>query len=92
MLRGIPVQNDRSALPLSRRVREAIRERIAAGDWKPGDLSPPESRPLHSFGVIHDQRGHFRLCHKTAVPVLAVLGALTFRTWTVSSDPKDWEV
>jgi GntR family transcriptional regulator len=51
MLRGVTVQNDQSALPLYYRVREAIRERIAAGDWKPGDLIPAESRLLQSFGV-----------------------------------------
>ena len=33
------------------RVREAIRDRIAAGEWKPGDLIPAESKLLDVFAV-----------------------------------------
>ena len=50
LARGSVAKYD-SALPLYYRVREAIRERIEAGEWKPGDLIPPESKLLGAFGV-----------------------------------------
>jgi GntR family transcriptional regulator len=40
-----------SAIPLYVRLREAIRERIAAGEWKPGDLIPSETKLLDTFPV-----------------------------------------
>lgn len=46
-----PVTTRHSALPLYYRVREAIRERIEGGEWKPGDLIPPESKLLKAFSV-----------------------------------------
>lgn len=40
-----------AVLPLYYRVRETLRDRIEAGEWKPGDLIPPESKLLEAFGV-----------------------------------------
>jgi GntR family transcriptional regulator len=51
MLPRGPLPKRDSALPLYYRVREALRERIEAGDWKPGDLIPAESKLLEAFGV-----------------------------------------
>lgn len=51
MLPRGPVPRHDRALPLYYRVREAIRERIEAGEWKPGDLIPPESKLLEAFRV-----------------------------------------
>jgi GntR family transcriptional regulator len=39
------------ALPLYYKVREAVRGRIEGGEWRPGDLIPPESKLLKTFGV-----------------------------------------
>src|SRR5512134_2273115 len=51
MLPRSPIARNHSAVPLYVRVREAIRDRIAAGEWKPGDLIPAESKLLDVFAV-----------------------------------------
>jgi GntR family transcriptional regulator, N-acetylglucosamine utilization regulator len=51
MLPRSPIAQHHSAVPLYVRVREAIRDRIAAGEWKPGDLIPAESKLLDVFAV-----------------------------------------
>jgi GntR family transcriptional regulator len=49
--RATLISSHDSPLPLYYRVRQAVRQQIDEGAWKPGDLIPPESRLLENFGV-----------------------------------------
>lgn len=51
MLTWSPGSPHEAVLPLYYRVRETLRDRIEAGEWKPGDLIPPESKLVEAFGV-----------------------------------------
>jgi GntR family transcriptional regulator len=49
---GATVEADRfSKRPLYLQLRDALAERIATGDWKPGDAIPNESNLAREFGV-----------------------------------------
>jgi GntR family transcriptional regulator len=43
--------NPRSKLPLYYQLVEVLRDRIVSGEWKPGDLIPPESELIRRYGV-----------------------------------------
>jgi GntR family transcriptional regulator len=43
--------NPNSKLPLYHQLYEIFQDKIRAGDWKPGDMIPPESELIAAYGV-----------------------------------------
>lgn len=43
--------NPNSKLPLYHQLYEIFQDKIRAGDWKPGDMIPPESELISAYGV-----------------------------------------
>ena len=43
--------NPSSKLPLYQQMYEKLEGRIRSGQWKPGDMIPPESELIEQYGV-----------------------------------------